>query len=399
MTAITFSQHANEDKRLPINYRKVDVIVTIGGVVPTGGGTVTLFCTDPENASVPRATGKEDTPDNYDGIDIFNGARTISVKFAPGGPVTQTVTATVGIHAGDNYSILAFPSSCKPYVKSETLTVWRRLWVELDQMAAPTEGTGPNQFNPAAKYTPGASGDRGDITKNQWMDGNADTRPGNPAPPVGPVIEPMDFDVKFQPPLPSLTLATEHFAKACVLVQGVSSEQVKQWSGKTQLEDPNFKKYLPPSYGTVDDGRDIDAATNMDDFWILHALGTYKSEEGKDFDRYYDAFTLGVAQFNGSILIYQEEIRDYVATAQKYVPNLPASIVDMSEARLRVMYHELVHYFVGDHLWPIVQSVISDVGIMNTNRESTQYMLFITADIELTPLQISSIQAAVKPGI
>jgi hypothetical protein len=299
-----------------------------------------------------------------------------------------------------NYTILAFPSSGQAhptsgetYAESEVLTVWRRLWVELDRMEAPQRGTGENEFNPAFEYIPGAAGDRGDITKNQWMEGNADTRPGNPAPPVGPVIEPVNFDVKFQPPLPSLTRATEHFAAACVLVQGVSSQQVLQWSGKTQLEEPDFVKNQ--AYGDVALGRDIDAGTNTDDFWILHALGAYEAIQGDNFDHNINLFTLGYAQPNGTVLIYQEEIRDYVATIHKYVPYIPASIVDMSEARSRLMYHELLHYFVGEH-WNGL-SPIADVGIMYVYNNSTAYYLFITADIELMPLQISSIQEKSKP--
>ena len=361
----------------------VDVVVTIGGTVPVGGGVVTLLCLDPLNAS---GTGVA----NYDGTAIFNGSRTISVGFTHGGPVTQTVTATVGTHAGDNYSVLATPSSGKSSVKSEDLTVWRRLWLELDQMAAPTEGTGDDQFDPATKYTPGASGDRGDITKNQWMEGNADTRPGNPAPPVGPIVEPKDFDVKFQPPLPSLTRATEHFAAACVLVQGVSSET-----------EPGFEKNL--EYGVhlqnferpdVAPGRDIDASTNTDDFWLLHALGAYNPEtKMESFEVNYDEYTLAYAQSNGTILIYQEAIRDHVATVQKYAPNLPASIVDMSEARSRTMYHEILHYFVGGHN----TSDASDTGVMNRDYRTTEYCLYITANIELTALQITNIQETNKP--
>jgi len=56
----------------------VDVVVTIGGVIPAEGATVTLYCADPPNASVPRAPSQVNTPDNYGGTKIF-GSLTKSV--------------------------------------------------------------------------------------------------------------------------------------------------------------------------------------------------------------------------------------------------------------------------------------------------------------------------------
>ena len=136
------SVYADKDTPNATNdYRNVNVIVTIGGVVPTGGGMVTLVCIDPENASGTGAA-------NYDGINIFNSMSTVSIELTHGGPKTQIVTATVGTHAGDNYGVLAIPSSGKPYAESETLTVWRRLWVEIDQMQnAAGELAGIPQFS------------------------------------------------------------------------------------------------------------------------------------------------------------------------------------------------------------------------------------------------------------
>jgi hypothetical protein len=57
------------------------------------------------------------------------------------------------------------------------------------------------------------------------------------------------------------------------------------------------------------------------------------------------------------------------------------------------MYHELLHYFVGGH----GTSDASDEGIMDRNFSRATFNLFITANIELTPLQISNIQEASKP--
>jgi len=55
--------------------------------------------------------------------------------------MTQTVEASIGTHAGDNYSVWAVPLSGQPNPStnktifvSEELTVWRRLWVEIDAL-------------------------------------------------------------------------------------------------------------------------------------------------------------------------------------------------------------------------------------------------------------------------
>ena len=119
------------------DFNKVDVIVMVEGLLPVGGGTVTLDEIDPANASVPDAVGDDN-----------NGA---ALSFAPGSlsftnsNMTQTSTVTLGINAGDNYIVKATANNGQTnnIVKSEILTVWRRLWVELDQMYA-SSGFKPN---------------------------------------------------------------------------------------------------------------------------------------------------------------------------------------------------------------------------------------------------------------
>ena len=126
-------------------YRNVDVIVTVEGLLPTlnqGGGTVTLVCLDPANASGTGAA-------NYDGTNIFYGTSTsYSLTFysnydynydGDNNKMTQKILAIVGDNAGDNYKIKATANNGNPnngipnqIVHSETLTVWRRLWVECD---------------------------------------------------------------------------------------------------------------------------------------------------------------------------------------------------------------------------------------------------------------------------
>ena len=129
------SVYADSDTPNPVysDYRNVDVVVTVEGLLPVNGGVVVLDCLDPPNASNTGAA-------NYDGTSIFHlGTSSFAIltfyNLAPFCPIPpQTITTKVGSHAGDNYIIAATADNGKPdnVVKSEILTVWRRLWVECD---------------------------------------------------------------------------------------------------------------------------------------------------------------------------------------------------------------------------------------------------------------------------
>jgi len=291
-TRTGISVYADKDAPNATNdYRNVNVIVTIGGVVPTGGGTMTLVCIDPENASVPRATGKEDTPDNYDGIDIFNGAKTISVKFTHGGPVTQTVTVTVGIHAGDNYNVLAIPSSGKPYAESETLTVWRRLWVECDAMPYYPETTN-----------------------------------------TGTVITPPN-------PASYLDLATSELAHACVTPVVYTPNTHQPTVGHNPMTDEDMLRLLgakknpqtgirEPDPLTQPDGRDLYG--NSSEFWTVRIvmISQYGTAAG--------SVLLG---FN-TIVVRYEAIKDAVGS---WNVNHSAESVSVNAYISRNILHEICH--------------------------------------------------------
>ena len=259
-----------------VNHRYVTVIVTVEGILPVNGGMVTLQGLDPPNASYPSVNNDN----NGDSLYIVNDTLVFTNQIR-----TQSTPAKVGINAGDNYIVEATAHNGKPNnnVKSEILTVWRRLWMELDQMAAPTEGDGPNQFDLATKYTPGALGDRGDITKNQWMDGTPNSAPAN---------EPNNFDVKFQPPKPDISVLTSAMVDACITVKEVDQSPANaSWIiGDSETQNPGvwdmttpFVKNLP---GTVDWHTDSklqeiselsrDVYYMAPSFWCLQGIGAYE---------------------------------------------------------------------------------------------------------------------------
>ena len=283
-------------------------------------------------------------------------------------------------------------------MQTKILTVWRTLWVERKQMANPTEGTGTNQFNPATKYS-----GSGSYTGKQWMDGTMDSQPAN---------EPPDFDVKFQPPLPDLTRTIEQFARACIVVQAASDTQIKQWSGKSTVTQPNFTKKLDRNGVTAAQvGRDVPATANTNTFWIIHALGAYNPATYENFDTLI-ANQPGYAT-SVSALIYNELIRDLISTTRWLDPANPPSPprhdhiikpswagttsdrppwVTMTEARMRLVLHEVLHYFLGGH-----GTFVSDHGIMNTDWNTVNCYLFTGCTGVLDDDQIRKIQKQPKP--
>jgi len=146
------------------------------------------FPTDPANQQLlnsglahPDGGGKlMGTPgDNYGGL----GASLTSLTFSNGQTTGSAYLTVNQAHAGNNWivgvspnlgilddwtqvnesgsknSLVLKPVTNRTYTpgilrQTPVLTVWRTLWVELDQMANPTEGTGPNQFSVKAGDQP-----------------------------------------------------------------------------------------------------------------------------------------------------------------------------------------------------------------------------------------------------
>jgi hypothetical protein len=328
-----------DDPNATNDYRNVDVIVTIGGTVPVGGGVVTLVCIDPENASGTGAA-------NYDGTGIFNGASTVSIGFAHGGPMTQTVTATVGTHAGDNYSILALPSSGEPYVESEeVLTVWRRLWVELDQMAMPDENNPAHGFDPNNKRN----------GQGQWNY-------------TAPNPEPNDFDVLFQPSKPDISVLTTAMTAACIDVREATPAIITSWGLVPRETTPFVRNTTNYSNHAVPIGNaSRDVIVNDVSFWCIQGVGAYEADTNWDWDWNPPATKeepiQGVAKAqNGIFLLFQEAIRDYAKSGWRdaYIGPLPQTSSNWynldyhtieecrrsaSEINQIATFHEVLHFF------------------------------------------------------
>jgi len=258
----------------------VDVVVTIGGVIPAEGATVTLACMDPPNAS---GTGVA----NFDGTGIFNGASSKSITFSNGGPMTQTVTATLGTHAGDNYRVLALPASVaphpstgEPYGKSEILTVWRRLWVECDAMPYP----------------------------------------GMPDPPS---------------PASYLGLATSELARACVKLEIYEDNNNQPAAGGNPMHTVNDFNRILGINTTVADGRDMNIGWNDPaSFWTVRIVMVSALDA-------FGSFSPGT----NTVLIESENIKNGVI---KWILHHPSGMVTLQDFTEFLILHELCHVLIDD---------------------------------------------------
>ena len=233
------------------------------------------------------------------------------------------------------------------------LTVWRTLWMEQDDMVAPTlPGDGP-------------------------FDGAG----------VG------NDDVQMDPHEPPITLATTNLAAALVRVQQLPAQY-------DQTDGVDFVHNLP--FGLFETkGRPVRDVDSERHFWVVHLIGGYEAGRHPRYnppgdDRFLDydgeqGFLLGFDTGNTSdapVFVFLETIRDVALNM--------AGTVNQATLEPRVALHETLHQFLGLHSQdPNNPSVLgADEGIMDVNTALTG----TAAQNVLTPRQIRVIQGKLYPG-
>ena len=219
------------------------------------------------------------------------------------------------------------------------LTVWRTLWVELDQMAAPQEGA-TDGFLTANKGN----------ANGQWND-------------AVPTSEPYDFDLRFQPPKPDISLLKTAMVDACVKVEEVLQISTKSsWiTNDSASQNPNAWDTTTPFVHNRSDAssegqrisatcRDVNALSET--FWVLHAIGAYEAMSDRDPTNNTPPVggTRGGNSGNGVFMIYNETIRDFVATCG-------VTTITEAEGRKGTALHEALHSFDVTH---------ADGGVMDS---------------------------------
>jgi len=309
-------------------------------------------------------------------------------------------------YAGDNYIVAAHPDSATMRLycfnlsgtklqcltgngwkdledhQTKMLTVWRTLWVELDQMEKPviqaTQNDPPSPhgftFATRAKYDPS--------DPNKVISGNWDISTNLPAgwsatPKIGK--EPDDFDVVYvngngEPldiDLPDISLLTSDisidplltlppiFQAACIEVEKVSQSEGdpdplwivgndNSWNPGVWNTTTPFQRELE-KIGSTDEITDISNHSrdvvmyNNPEFWCIHGIGAYEDVKALTYDppsKEGVNWCLGKAVQNGKgiFIIFNETIRDKVSTDSSVKRSI-------SDTRQLTALHEILHLF------------------------------------------------------
>ncbi|MGL6196710.1 MAG: hypothetical protein ACRC2T_18005, partial [Thermoguttaceae bacterium] len=308
---------------------------------------------DPENyANIKNGTSSQTFnggDNNWKPANLYGKIIEVTI---PAGKKTAPYTLTISDgYAGDNFIVAASftkarveaaklgttlttwnkldqPAADTDVKQTSLLTVWRTLWIELDQMAMPT-ATAADGFDPA----------------NQG-NGNGQWNYTVPTP------EPTDFDVLFQPQKPDISLLTTAMVAACITVKEIdqtdfinfnptnwiTNDSQTQAAGTWDTTTP-FVHNMGKNFQNVSAAcRDIPLAQVTPSFWLVHGIGAYEDDRAS-----------GLATFTsdgGSFYIFAESIRGVVS---KYIPpaNNPSQnfVGGVSGQIDRATYHEVMHFF------------------------------------------------------
>ena len=341
--------------------------------VTSGKVTVHLDWFDPDNpvtsTLIPAPTnnknGKRDNNGAISNVDY----KTLEFVYADNKVRTSKWTIT-NAYAGDNWLIAAHPNAGvvskyefatadapnnifkgrtlmypKPggsleklpsSMQTKILTVWRTLWIELDQMAPPTAGSGSGfDFNTAEKYG-GGFPPIGTAADGKWIDGTEYTLLNG---------EPKNFDVKFPPPKPNISSFPSLFQAACIDVKEATPAIIASW-GLTSRPTTPFVRNLPAwtnsaftDISTL--SRDVDI--NGPTFWCIHRVGAYEANiagtwDGINIEGLDGWIFAGAAVGTGIFLIFNETIRDIVSTRS----DVKRTVLEM---QILAVLHEILHLF------------------------------------------------------
>jgi hypothetical protein len=260
-------------------------------------------------------------------------------------------------HAGDNFIVVVDTDQAKVTVAalgttedtrykgtnqlthSEILTVWRTLWMEIDQMAAPIEPTVIDPISDGFAYSEKAqSGMDGSFISGTW-----DT--------VAPTDAPIDFDVLAQPAQPDITLLRTTMAAACIEVREVDQNpDPENWSwinGDGDSLNPGvwdtettFERNLPDDRINTGDNialRSRDVNKNEAEFWCIQAIGAYKLLDSYELVADNRVQLICGICYTTSFMIFSETIRDFITDS--------SCIRTAVEINQLATLHETLHLF------------------------------------------------------
>ncbi|MDR1479742.1 MAG: LamG domain-containing protein, partial [Planctomycetaceae bacterium] len=275
-------------------------------------------------------------PANYTGTKLTGNSTTVVIDSAHAGDnfivVVDTDQTKVNTNAALGTTEDTRYKETNGLTQSELLTVWRTLWMELDQMATPT-ATLADGFDPSNQGT-------------TW----GYTAPAN---------EPLNFDVLAQPTKPDISLLTTAMKAACIEVKEVSQNPENwEWiadendssglaNGGWRTETPfihNLPEWSNDAFNSVAN-QSIDITTNEHEFWCLHGIGAYEAEVHSSNDS--NDWTTGgaVADDTGVFLIFMETMRDMISTGVSQNGTQIPVTRSFDELNSLNTMHETLHLF------------------------------------------------------
>lgn len=237
-------------------------------------------------------------------------------------------------------------------LQSPMLTVWRTLWMELDDMVAP---------DPVAD---------------------------------GPFTEPGDGedDVILDPGTPPIGLTESSMRWALIDVKPLPAQYNQR--DATPGDDTGtaeFRHNMTAGISTTVSTPVRDQASKLA-FWVIHTIGAYEEAIGNDWDPNGEPDSwLGWAyQYgsDGSNFIFYETIRDRQANDPLPDPPTP---VDVDTLQQRVVLHEALHRFLGPHGGDPATGVAEGIMVYDIALYGTP------AENNLTPRQIRVMQEKTYP--
>lgn len=230
-------------------------------------------------------------------------------------------------------------------VRSDLLTIWRKLHIERDHMGAPSAGEVfpvDELFNTIGEVNPN-----------------------------GPIADlPLDD-------------AITGFRPAYIEVV----DDLAQWNADTVY--PFIHNLLPEAGASLDFADAIRNVPSQAAFWTVQVIGAYEGPAGEDNDVNGEGLNFGITPTAGinaglnlstgrPIFVFTEVIRDVKADTTNF-----AGLVAEGELLKRVTYHEIVHQFGLIHTIP---PGIGDEGPLNPANETA------AAALPLTPNQLDHIR-------
>ncbi len=257
-------------------------------------------------------------------------------------------------------------------VKSQLLTVWRRLHVERDIMGAPPSG---EPFVPAPGFVRPGSGEEGN------QEGDDDLAPDGPNGTV---------------PKPGIALMQQNWRDAYIeLVDdlepyntNVTHDFIHNVTGGIQGQNWTniYAKQDIPQQGQGN--AQIDPA-----FWSFMLLGAYEEETNADGDGAGDSYTMGLTHIRRTVcLVFTETIRDNWATFLSQFWAGKPNPLTQDELTQRIAFHESIHIFGFSHN---LGHPFNAEGPLNANANTHG----APADNKLTPGQLGVIRSRTAPAV